>query len=78
MTTTLLRPKMNPARANAKLRLENFQAVALDDSNSHDKDCNRDGATEVSNVRVESFHAALRVVGQLLFFLGRWLKGLML
>ena len=27
------------------------------DNESHDKDCNRDSATEVSNVRLESFHA---------------------
>ena len=27
------------------------------DNESHDKDCNRDGAAEVGNVRVESFHA---------------------
>ena len=34
----------------------------------HDKDCNRDGATEVSNVRVESFHAASACCRSLLFF----------
>ena len=28
------------------------------DNESHDKDCNRDGAAEVRNVRVESFHAS--------------------
>ena len=35
---------------------------------SHDKDCNRDSATEVSNVRVESFHAASEGRISLLFF----------
>ena len=39
------------------------------DDESHDKDCNRDGATEVSNVRVESFHAACAGSMSLLFFL---------
>ena len=39
------------------------------DDESHDKDCNRDGATEVGNVRVESFHAASAGYRSLLFFL---------
>ena len=39
------------------------------DNESHDKDCNRDGAAEVGNVRVESFHAASVVCMSLLFFL---------
>ena len=39
------------------------------ENESHDKDCNRDGATEVSNVRVESFHAASASGMSLLFFL---------
>ena len=34
----------------------------------HDKDCNRDSATEVSNVRVESFHAASEGRLSLMFF----------
>ena len=36
---------------------------------SHDEDCNRDSATEVSNVRVESFHAAFEGRMSLMFFL---------
>ena len=36
---------------------------------SHDKDCNRDSATEVGNVRVESFHSAIADSVSLLFFL---------
>ena len=36
---------------------------------SHDKDCNRDSATEVSDVRVETFHAASAGCRSLLFFL---------
>ena len=44
------------------------------DDESHDKDCNRDGATEVGNVRVESFHAASAGYRSLLFFSGRWLR----
>ena len=36
---------------------------------SHYKDCNRDSATEVSNVRVESFHSASAGRMSLLFFL---------
>ncbi|QNI64266.1 hypothetical protein SynA1544_01328 [Synechococcus sp. A15-44] len=39
------------------------------ENEGHDKDCNRDGATEVSNVRVESFHAASASRMSLLFFL---------
>ena len=39
------------------------------DDESHDKDCNRDGSTEVSNIRVESFHAASAGCRSLLFFL---------
>ena len=39
------------------------------DDESHDKDCNRDGATEVSNIRMESFHAAYAVLMSLLVFL---------
>ena len=39
------------------------------DDESHNKDCNRNGSTEVSNVRVESFHAASGVCMSLLFFL---------
>ena len=39
------------------------------DDESHDKGCNRDGATEVSNIRVESFHAASAGYRSLLFFL---------
>ena len=39
------------------------------DDESHDKDCNRDGATEVGNVRVESLHAASAGCRSLLFFL---------
>lgn len=36
---------------------------------SHDHYCNRDSATEVGNVRVESFHAASASRMSLLFFL---------
>ena len=39
------------------------------ENESHDKDCNREGATEVSNVRVESFHAASASRMSLLLFL---------
>ena len=39
------------------------------DDESHNKHCNRNGSTEVSNVRVESFHAASVVCMSLLFFL---------
>ena len=41
------------------------------DDESHDKDCNRDSATKVSNVCVESFHAVIAGSVSLLFFL--WL-----
>ena len=37
------------------------------DDESHDKDCNRDGATEVSNIGVESFHPASEGCRSLLF-----------
>ena len=39
------------------------------DNESHDKDCNRDRATEVGNVRVESFHAVFVGRMSLLVFL---------
>jgi hypothetical protein len=39
------------------------------DDESHDEDCNGDGATEVGNVRVKSFHAASVGRMSLLFFL---------
>ena len=39
------------------------------DNESHDKDCNRDGATEVRNVRVESVHAIVGGPMSLLVFL---------
>ncbi len=38
------------------------------DNESHDKDCNRDGATEVRNVRMKSFHAVSVGGTSLLFF----------
>ncbi|MEC7738838.1 MAG: hypothetical protein VYE46_08205 [Cyanobacteriota bacterium] len=38
------------------------------DDESHDEDCNRDSATKVSNVRVESFHAASVGRMSLIFF----------
>ncbi|QNJ03093.1 hypothetical protein SynPROSU1_01492 [Synechococcus sp. PROS-U-1] len=39
------------------------------DDESHDEDCNGDGATEIGNVRVKSFHAASVGRMSLLFFL---------
>ena len=39
------------------------------DDESHDEDCNDDGATEIGNVRVKSFHAASVGRMSLLFFL---------
>ena len=39
------------------------------DDESHDEDSNGDGATEIGNVRVKSFHAASVGGMSLLFFL---------
>ena len=39
------------------------------DDESHDEDSNGDGATEIGNVRVKSFHAASVGRMSLLFFL---------
>lgn len=50
-----------PIGSNAQL------SRCLDDE-SHDEDCNRDSATKVSNVRVESFHAASVGCMSLIFF----------
>ena len=48
----------------------NVAAVAPGVNNkSHDNYCNRNSATEVGNVRVESFHAASASRMSLLFFL---------
>ena len=41
---------------------------------SHDKDCNRDGATEVGDVRMKSFHAVSVGRMSLLVFSGQWLR----
>ena len=40
------------------------------DNESHDKDCNRDGAAEVGNVRVDSFHAGS--VGRIILQVFLW------
>ena len=50
-------------------RVEQGSLMRLLDDESHDEDCNGDGATEVGNVRVESFHAASAGYRSLLFFL---------
>jgi len=59
----------DPARANQYSDFDWKLSGSCFDDESHDKDCNRDGATEVGNVRVESFHAASAGYRSLLFFL---------
>jgi len=64
---TLICPKRTLLEPMLSFRLETSGSCF--DYESHDKDCNRDGATEVGNVRVESFHAASAGYRSLLFFL---------